>query len=156
MNKKVFIMAILILILDQVSKSLIEVYFKLNESVKVIHNFFYITACHNTGGAWSIFENYSFIFIIISIIALIILIKFMFSFKMNLRNQISFACTIGGILSNLADRIFLGYVRDFLDFKIFGYDYPIFNLADVAIVVGVILLIIAILKGEDKIDTNKE
>ena len=83
-------------------------------------------------------------------IALIVLIRFMFQFKNNLRNNIAFACTVAGIMSNLADRLFLGYVRDFLDFKILGYDYPIFNIADIAIVVGVLLLIVAILKGEDK------
>ena len=53
-------------------------------------------------------------------------------------------------MSNLADRLFLGYVRDFLDFTVLGYDYPIFNIADIAIVVGVLLLIVAIFKGEDK------
>jgi len=152
MNKKTYILAVLILILDQVSKSLFEIYFKLNESFTVIKNFFYITIAHNTGGAWSILNNHSYIFIVFSFIALILLIKFMFSFKNNLRNNIAFACTCAGIMSNLADRLFLGYVRDFLDFKIFGYDYPIFNIADIAIVVGVILLIVAIIKGEDKFE----
>lgn len=154
MNKKTYIIASLILILDQVVKSVIEVLFEFNSSTMVIKDFFYITVVHNTGGAWSIFQNKGYIFIILSVIALILLIKFMFSFKNNLRNNMAFACTIGGILSNLADRIFLGYVRDFLDFKVFGYDYPIFNIADIAIVVGVILLIIAILKGEDKSNEN--
>lgn len=156
MNKKTYIITVLILIIDQVSKSLIEIFFKLNESVMVIKDFFYITVVHNTGGAWSIFSNHSYLFIIASIVAIVLLIKFMFGFKNNLRNSIAFASLFGGIFSNLADRLFLGYVRDFLDFKIFGYDYPIFNIADIAIVVGVILLIIAVIKGEDKRDKSSK
>ncbi len=156
MNKKTYIIAVLVLIIDQVSKSLIEIFFKLNESVVVIKDFFYITVAHNTGGAWSIFSDHSYFFIVASVIAIVLLIKFMFGFKNNLRNNIAFACLFGGIFSNLADRIFLGYVRDFLDFKIFGYDYPIFNIADVTIVIGVILLIVAVIKGEDKRDKNSE
>lgn len=156
MNKKTYIIAVLILIIDQVSKSLIEIFFKLNESVQVIKDFFYITVAHNTGGAWSIFSNHSYLFIIASIIAIVLLIKFMFGFKNNLRNNIAFGFLFGGIFSNLADRIFLGYVRDFLDFKIFGYDYPIFNIADITIVVGVVLLIVAVIKGEDKRDKSSK
>lgn len=156
MNKKTYLIAVLVLIIDQVSKSLIEIFFKLNESVMVIKDFFYITVVHNTGGAWSIFSDHSYLFIIASIVAIVLLIKFMFGFKNNLRNSIAFASLFGGIFSNLADRLFLGYVRDFLDFKIFGYDYPIFNVADIAIVVGVILLIIAVIKGEDKRDKSSQ
>ena len=156
MTKKTYVVAVLILIFDQLSKSLMEIYLELNKSIKVIPNFFSLTLVHNTGGAWSIFENKSYIFIIISLIALIILIKFMMSFKNNIRNNIAFGLTLGGIVANLADRIFLGYVRDFLDFTIFNYDYPIFNIADIAIVIGIILLIIAIIKGEDKLDRNSK
>ena len=150
MNKKTYVIAIFILLFDQISKSLIEIYFKLNESFVIVKDFFNITVAHNTGGAWSILNNHSYLFIIFSVIALIVLIRFMFQFKNNLRNNIAFACTVAGIMSNLADRLFLGYVRDFLDFKVLGYDYPIFNIADIAIVVGVLLLIVAIFKGEDK------
>lgn len=150
MNKKTYVIAIFILLLDQISKSLIEIYFKLNESFVIVKDFFNITVAHNTGGAWSILNNHSYLFIIFSVIALIVLIRFMFQFKNNLRNNIAFACTVAGIMSNLADRLFLGYVRDFLDFTVLGYDYPIFNIADIAIVVGVLLLIVAIFKGEDK------
>ena len=149
MNKKTFIIAVLVLIIDQVSKSIIETFIDLNESVQVIKNFFSITVVHNTGGAWSIFSDHSYLFIIASVIAIILLLKFMFGFKNNLRNNIAFAMLFGGIFSNLADRIFLGYVRDFLDFKLFGYNYPIFNIADITIVIGVIFLIIAVIKGED-------
>ena len=129
MNKKTYIIAVLILIIDQVSKSLIEIFFKLNESVMVIKDFFYITVVHNTGGAWSIFSNHSYLFIIASIVAIVLLIKFMFGFKNNLRNSIAFASLFGGIFSNLADRLFLGYVRDFLDFKIFEYEKPKFHIS---------------------------
>ena len=156
MNKRTFIIAIIILIADQLSKSLVEIYLNLNESLKIINNLFYITVVHNTGGAWSILNGHSYIFIIASIIALILLVKYMFSFKNNTRNTIAFACLYSGIFSNLADRLFLSYVRDFLDFKIFGYDYPIFNIADIAIVVGVILLIIAIIKGEDRVEKSSK
>ncbi len=156
MNKKTYVIAIFILLFDQLSKSLIEIYFKLNESFVIVKDFFSITVAHNTGGAWSILNNHSYLFIIFSVVALIVLIRFMFQFKNNLRNNIAFACTVAGIMSNLADRLFLGYVRDFLDFKILGYDYPIFNIADIAIVVGVLLLIVAILKGEDKKDGNSK
>ena len=152
LNKKTYIIAVLVLIIDQVSKSLIEIFFKLNESVVVIKDFFYITVAHNTGGAWSIFSDHSYLFIIASVIAILLLIKFMFGFKNNFRNNLAFGFLFGGIFSNLADRVFLGYVRDFLDFKLFGYDYPIFNIADVTIVVGVLLLVVAVIKGEDKRD----
>lgn len=154
MNKKTFFIAVLILILDQVSKSIVEIFVGLEKSVNVINNFFKLTVLHNTGGAWSILNNHSMIFIIASILAFMILLKFMFSFKQNKRNEFAFAFLFGGILSNLADRIFLGHVRDFLDFKIFGYNFPVFNIADIAIVVGVFLLIIAIIKGEDKLEEN--
>ena len=156
MSKKTFIIAIIILIIDQISKSLIEIYIPLNESLPIIKNFFSLTVVHNSGGAWSIFSKQTYLFIIFSIISLIILIKFMFSFKNNLRNNIAFALTTGGIISNLADRLFLGYVRDFLDFTIFNYDYPIFNIADISIVLGVLLLIYAIMKGEDKVAKNSK
>lgn len=155
MNKKTYVIAVLILVVDQVCKSLTEIFVGYNNSVKVIKNFFYLTVVHNTGGAWSILNNYNLIFIIISILAVFIIFKFRLSFQNNLRNNIAFACLYGGITSNLADRIFLGHVRDFLDFKIFGYNFPIFNVADMAIVIGVILLVVAIIKGEDKSDKGK-
>ena len=61
----------------------------------------------------------------------------------------SFSFLYSGILGNLIDRVFRGYVIDFLDFNIFGYDYPVFNFADICIVFGIILMIIAIIKKED-------
>lgn len=150
MNKKQLMLAIVAFACDQVSKIVISSYLKLNESITIIKNFFNITFSHNYGAAWGILKNNTYFLIAFSIVALIILLRYSYSFKKNTKNDIAFSLLLGGIAGNLADRLCLGYVRDFLDFKIFGYNFPIFNLADTFIVIGVILLVIAILKGEDK------
>ena len=150
MTKKQIMLIIVALACDQISKVVISSYLKFNESITVIKNFFHITYSHNYGAAWGILKNNTHFLIIFSLIAIIILLRYSNSFKHNTKNDIAFSILLGGITGNLADRVCLGYVRDFLDFNIFGYNFPIFNLADTFIVIGVILLIIAILKGEDK------
>lgn len=150
MNKKIFIVAVLSLFLDQITKVLIGIFFTLNQQLVMIENFFSIHYIENYGAAWSIFNNKVDFLILISLFFLFIIYRYMYSFKYNQRNNIAFGFLLGGIAGNLIDRVFLGYVRDFVAFKIFSYHYPIFNLADTFIVIGVFLLIIAIFKGEDK------
>ncbi len=150
MNKKILIYSAIVLFLDQLSKGFISAFMKVGDNIKVISNFFYIRYLNNYGAAWSLFNNRNTFLIIVSIISLIIIYRFMFLFKKNKRNDLAFGLIIGGIVGNLIDRWLFGYVRDFLDFYIFNYDYPIFNIADMAVVIGVILLIIAIIKGEDR------
>lgn len=154
MNKRIFKIAIIVLIIDQLTKGLVSSNLQVNESIKVIKDIFKITYSQNTGAAWSILNNHSYIIIIISIIALIILFRFMYLFKNNIRNNISFGLIVGGTIGNLIDRMFNGYVIDFIDITIFNYKYPIFNIADMCIVIGIILLIYAVFKGEDK-NVNK-
>ena len=156
MKKNQLIMIIVAFVCDQVSKVIISTYLNLNDSIPVIKNFFNITLNYNYGAAWGILKNNTIFLIIISIIAIIIIMRYSYSFKKNIRNNIAFSILLGGIAGNLADRLFLGYVRDFLDFKIGSYNFPIFNLADTFIVIGVTLLIIAILKGEDKNGKNRK
>lgn len=76
------------------------------------------------------------------------------NFVDNRRNIIAFSLVYGGLLGNLFDRIVNGYVIDYLKFYIGGYEYPVFNLADVALVIGFILIIYATFKGEDKHGSN--
>ncbi len=154
MNKKILIFAIITLALDQLTKILACTFLNLNESVKIINHFFYLTLCHNFGAAWGIFKDSKIIIIIGTLIALFLIYHFIFCFKKNLRNDFAFGLLFGGLAGNLIDRIVFGYVRDFLDFYIFKYDYPVFNIADMAIVIGVILLIYAVIKGEDVNETN--
>ena len=69
---------------------------------------------------------------------------------------ISYSLIIGGIIGNLIDRIFLNHVIDFLSFNIFGYYFPIFNIADICIVCGILLLLIdGWLGDENGIRSNK-
>lgn len=155
MYKKITLISIIVFILDQISKYFIQNLIPLNESIKVIKNFFYLTYVHNEGAAWSLFFKQRLFLIIISIFALYVIIKYLKNFTNNKRNTIAFGLLIGGILGNFFDRVIFGYVKDFLDFRLFKYNYPIFNISDIAIFCGVVLIIYAIIKGEDHEDISR-
>ncbi len=154
MNKKILLFATIALALDQITKVIVTSFLKLNIPVKIIKNFFYLTSCRNEGAAWGIFSGNSFIIIIGTIIAIFLIYHFIYCFKSNTRNNLAFGLLYGGLAGNLIDRIVLGYVRDFLDFYIIKYDFPVFNVADVCIILGVLLLIYATIKGEDVNEDN--
>lgn len=154
MNRKIFAVAVFSLFIDQITKILIGIFFAFDERVAIIKNFFAIHFIENYGAAWSIFTNRVEFLIAVSLLAIFIIYRYMYNFRHNKRNNIAFGLILGGIVGNLIDRIFLGYVRDFLAFKIFSYHYPVFNFADTFIVIGVVLLIIAIIKGEDRYEEN--
>ena len=139
------IVSFICILIDRISK----IIFTNIGSVSLIDNFFNITVAHNTGAAWSILSGYRIFLICLSIFELFIVYNvFIKGQKLNKRDNIVLGILIGGILGNLIDRIVYGYVIDFLDFKIFGYNFPIFNLADSMIVISVILLIYLICKGD--------
>ena len=119
----------------------------------VIEGFFYFTYTRNTGGAWSMFSGNMWFFILITCLALVIFIYFLSDFNIKERPwySIGFAMMLGGTLGNFYERLVNGYVTDFLDFIIFNYDYPIFNVADICLVIGVILLIIQLVFRSDKV-----
>ena len=149
MSKKIYIICIITFIIDQISKCIISTYLKLNKPITVIKNYFYIRYINNTGASWGILANQRIVLIILSLIAIIIIIRYINTFKKTKLNIVGFGLLTGGILGNLSDRIIYGYVRDFIDIYIFKYNYPVFNIADICIVIGVILLIISIIRGED-------
>jgi signal peptidase II len=114
----------------------------LYESIKIFNNF-NITYVQNNGAAFSILSGNVFLLIIISFIILYLI--YMYVLK-DQKNEFLSILLIGGIISNLVDRIIRGYVIDFIDIKIFNYNFPVFNIADICIVIGTIFLIIKILK----------
>ena len=144
--KKLIITSSLVVLLDQTIKIILSI---LNvSSINIIDGFFKITLMHNYGAAWSILNGYRLFFIVVSILELFIIYN-IFIKKQKINNGIILGMLVGGIIGNLIDRIIYGYVIDYLDFNIFGYNYPVFNLADSMIVISVILLIYSIYKGEN-------
>lgn len=155
MKKKILIISGIIILIDQISKYFISSILNTKESIIIVKHFFYLTYLHNRGAAWSLFDGMTVLLIFCGIFATYIVYSYINEFKENKRNNLAFGLLLGGIIGNLIDRIIFGFVRDFLDFKIFSYDFPIFNIADVAIVIGVCLLIYAIIKGEDYGSSSK-
>ena len=146
--RNILIISFIVLLLDQISKYIISSYISLNSSIKLIKNFFSLTYTKNFGAAWSIMWNERIILIIIASIALIFIIYLIYKEKdINKYKSIYYGFILGGLMGNLIDRIFLGYVIDFFDFNIFGYNFPIFNISDSFIVIGVIMVLIETLIG---------
>lgn len=152
--KKILPISFILLIIDQILKFVVINNMNLNNSIIIIKNFFNITYVRNIGAAWSILSGNRYFLIIISIISFYLIYRYLIKDKLlNKLETIVYATLIGGLLGNLTDRIVYGYVIDYLDFKIFNYNYPIFNFADICIVVSVICLLF-IIRGE-KNEDNK-
>ena len=152
MKKKVIILSIVVLMVDIISKLIIKTNLNLYESIKIIPNFFNITYVMNDGAAFSILRGNQILLSILGILVIIVLGYYINKDKLNNYKVIYYSLLIGGILGNILDRLIYNGVIDFLDFKIFGYDYPIFNLADSFIVISVILIIIEIIRGRYECD----
>ena len=156
MKKKlsIIIIAIFGIALDQISKLYIASNLILYKKNPIINNFFNITYVQNKGAAWGILDGNTVLLVLITLIALFIIIRFIFK-EENLTKLdiLSYGLLLGGITGNFIDRILRGFVIDFLDFYIFGYDFPVFNIADIMIVVSVIIMVISYLRGD--INENK-
>lgn len=149
--KKIIIYSILVFIIDFISKVIVSGNLVLNESLVIINNFFSLTYVKNYGAAFSILTNQRLFLIIVSVISIILILIYISKNKVNKKIEIiAYSLLLGGILGNLYDRIFNGYVIDFFDFTIFDYNFAIFNLADSFIVIAVILFIIDTFWGDGK------
>ena len=151
--KRVLLITFLSVLLDQVIKILISFYMNINESITIINNFFNMTYVKNEGAAWSMLSGNRLLLIILGLIAInVIYFLFIYNKKLTKKEEISYGLLIGGIVGNMVDRVVYGSVIDYLDFNIFGYNYPIFNLADILIVTSVILILFFTFK--EKHETN--
>lgn len=135
------ILSAALIISDQVTKLIISANMQLGDKIEVIKGFFYIGYTKNTGAAWGIFSGHTEYLAIFSVVATLGLIYMLLLMKRGLA-AFSVALVIAGAIGNAIDRIRLGFVIDFIDTYIFGYDFPTFNIADSAITVGMILLLI--------------
>lgn len=130
-------------ILDQITKLLVTGNMALYESVPVIPHVFSFTYIHNYGAAWGIFSEHRWIFIVITGIAIIVLPIFLYRYrKLHFLFGLSLSLIIGGAIGNMIDRVFRGFVIDFLEFTFI--DFPVFNIADICVTVGTVLMFIYI------------
>ena len=130
--KKMYIVSLLVFLLDRITKALVENMMG-EKVVDIIKNIFYFAYVKNDGAAFSILGTQRILLIVLSVLALAFIIYYITKHD---KNNIGYFFLIGGILGNLADRIFLGYVIDFIGINIFTYSFPIFNIADIFIVLG--------------------
>lgn len=152
MKRKSIFIAIIVFLFDQLIKVIVNKSLYYGALKSIIPNFLYLTLVYNEGAAWSILSGSRIFLIIISVICFICLLMYESKFKNERRISFAFGLIYGGLLGNLFDRIRLGYVIDYLKFYIINYEFPIFNLADTALVIGFLILIISIIKGSDEND----
>lgn len=152
------ILIAILIIMDQVTKAYVRKNLPLGIKHEVIPDFFYFTHVENTGAAFGILRNGRYFFIVLTVIICAILVYVMIKNRQKiLRLSISFI--LAGAFGNWIDRVIRGEVTDFLDFYIFGYDYPVFNFADICINIGTYILFIFILfiyKEPKKQEETKE
>ena len=143
------ILTIVFLIIDIVSKLIVSNLMNVHDSVVIIRDFFYITYVRNTGAAWSMFAGKTWLLIIVSLVIIGFICFYIYKNKHKSKIElVGYSLVLGGAIGNFLDRVIYGYVIDFFDFYIFGYNYPIFNIADIFIVIGVMILVLCV--GRDK------
>ena len=139
----VFSTALIIILIDQLSKFFVRNNFQLNQPIPIINNIFHLTYIQNTGAGFGILKAQTLILIFVSI-AVIGIIFYNFDKIKNkeILLQVLVGFVLGGTIGNLIDRMAYGHVIDFLDFRI----WPIFNFADSFVTIGIIGLIIYLWK----------
>ncbi|MBP5426855.1 MAG: signal peptidase II [Clostridiales bacterium] len=149
------IIVMLLVMLDQVTKFLVNFRLASNHEVEVINGWFYLANVRNRGAAWGILQNGRVLFIVVTLLAMYIML---YLIRSTCKNYVKVALmlVLGGSMGNFIDRVMRGYVIDFLDCYIFGYHFPTFNMADIFITIGVILLLYCILLDKDFQNIGKE
>lgn len=146
-----YLIAIVVVLFDQWTKWLIVKNMELGESITLINGFLYITSHRNKGAAWGILQDQMLFFYIVTVIVVIGLIYYLHKHTSDsFFQRISISFILGGAIGNFIDRLFRKEVVDFIDVMIFTYDYPIFNVADSFLFIGVVLFLIATFYDERK------
>ncbi|WP_256760267.1 signal peptidase II [Cohnella sp. WQ 127256] len=157
-----YLIAIVVFLIDNVSKKIINRTVELNtERIPVLGDFFIITHIRNSGAAFGMLEGGRWFFLIITTVVVIGILWYLHhSYRTgSVLLMLALAIILGGAVGNFLDRALFGEVVDFLQFNFGSYTFPIFNLADTAICVGVGLVILDSLltmKQENKTDGNNE
>lgn len=144
-----YLIALFVILLDQITKWLIVSRMELGESIQIIDKILYITSHRNRGAAWGILQGQMWFFYVITLIVIVgIIIYIQRAAKDKWLMGLSLGLMLGGAIGNFIDRVIRKEVVDFIHTFIFGYNFPVFNIADSALVIGVILLMIQMFRDE--------
>ncbi len=150
MKLRDWIIVIVLIATDQISKLWISSVMQLNQSIEVIKDFFYITYTTNTGAAWSVGEGLGSLFVVVAIALCGGIVYYLYKHEdTGWFLKLVLLLVVAGGLGNAIDRVRLGYVIDFLNFYIFGYDFPVFNTADCCITLAMFGLIISVMTEKE-------
>lgn len=142
-----YLFAGLVIAADQLTKEIIRQSLEVGQSIPVIPGWFHITYITNTGAAFGILPSAASIFLMAKIAVIIGIITLQFIMPTESKKWLATeGLILGGAVGNLIDRLFLSSVTDFLDFQI----WPVFNIADMSIVIGAALLSILIIRGSEE------
>ncbi|MBA9085254.1 signal peptidase II [Fontibacillus solani] len=139
-----FLIALIMFLIDQGTKYLIATKLTIGEQIPVIGDFFLITSHRNRGAAFGILEGQRVFFIVVTVIVLIGIVWYLLK-VIKLGNKLlpaALSLVLGGAVGNFLDRAVAGEVVDFLQFNFGSYTFPIFNVADSCIVIGVALIVL--------------
>ncbi len=132
-----WVIAIIVVMLDQLTKAIVVTKIPFNTSVEVLGSVLSFTSVHNTGAGFGILQGQNSLFILVALVAIIVIVCTLRKTLEDHHTTIFVALILGGAIGNLIDRILYGFVVDFIDFHI----WPAFNVADSALCIGVIGLI---------------
>ncbi|RFU63351.1 signal peptidase II [Peribacillus glennii] len=151
-----YFIALFVIMLDQLTKWLVAKNMELGESIVIIQDFLYITSHRNRGAAWGILQGQMWFFYIITIVVVIGLVYYLQKMgRESVLLGVSLGLMLGGAVGNFIDRIVRKEVVDFINTYIFSYNFPIFNIADSALTIGVGLMIIYMLLEEKRSKEKK-
>ncbi|ALC92836.1 peptidase A8 [Bacillus sp. FJAT-18017] len=151
-----YLIAAFIILLDQITKWLIVKYMNIGDSIPVINDFLYITSHRNKGAAWGILQGQMWLFYVITVIVIIGIVYYIQKeTKGKTLLGVSLGFMLGGAIGNFIDRVHRQEVVDFIHTFIFNYNFPVFNIADSALVIGVFLLMIQMIKEEREMKKEK-
>lgn len=153
MKKKIIFIAFSTFLIDQALKFMANVF--LYKSIVIIPNFLKLSYAKNTGVAFSFLSGNKMFIIVISLLLILMLLyvvnkEYLQKHQNHFYKNLGYGIMFGGIIGNLFDRVVRGFVIDYISLNIFGYNFPIFNLADMLIIIGVLIIMFFSIKEEVK------
>lgn len=144
----VFILTLVLIIIDQLSKYAAIKYLKHQKPIIIIENFLQFNYVENRGAAFGILQGKRVLFLLITITVVLVIGFYLvkYYYQMTPLTRVSFAMLMAGAIGNLIDRIRFGYVVDFISVKLINrYDFPVFNIADICVVISTIFIVYLVL-----------